>query len=110
VESFGVKDMDDEWDAARDEFINDLYNDFARDVLSGRDDLCREVVEQFTVERLQSYYLDHPNLAEPAWWALREAESLAAAHPAGAVVFGTVATEVGLKAALLKPILFSLVI
>ena len=101
--------MDDEWDAARDEFINDLYNDFARDVLSGRDDLYREVVEQFTVERLQSYYLDHPKLAEPALWALQEARAVVVGHPASALVFGTIAPEVGLKATLLKPILFGLV-
>jgi len=101
--------VDDEWDAARDEFINDLYNDFARDVLSGRDDLYREVVEQFTVERLQSYYLDHPKLAEPALWALQEARAVVVGHPASALVFGTIAPEVGLKATLLKPILFGLV-
>jgi len=101
--------VDDEWDIARDEFINEVYDDFARDVLSGRDDLYREVVEKFTVGRLQSYYLDHPKLAEPALWALKEAKSIDAVHPAARLVFGTIATEVGLKATLLKPILFGLV-
>jgi hypothetical protein len=100
--------LDDELDIARDEFISDLYSDFARDVLSGHDDLYQEVVQQFTIERLQSYYLDHPKLAEPAVWALQQAR-LIVAHPSAALVFGTIATEVGLKAAILKPILFGLV-
>jgi hypothetical protein len=105
----GEYNVDDEWDAARDEFINDLYSEFARDVLSGRDDLYREVVEQFTGERLRSYYLDHPRLAEPALWALQESRLVSVAHPSAALVFGTIAAEVGLKATLLKPILFGVV-
>jgi hypothetical protein len=46
----------DTWeDYARDEFISSLYQDFAKDVLAGRDELYGEVINQFTLERLQSY-------------------------------------------------------
>ena len=101
--------MDDWHDIAQDEFIGELYSDFARDVLAGRDELYGEVVNQFTSERLQSFYVDNPKIAEPALWALSEARALLADHVAAALVMGVVATEVGLKATLLKPILHGLI-
>ncbi len=97
--------MDDEQDIARDEFIGELYSDFARDVLAGHDDLYGQVVDQFATERLQAYYVDHPNIVEPGLWALDEARALLPGHSTAALVFGVAATEVGLKSALLKPIL-----
>ena len=101
--------MDDWEDIARDEFIGELYSDFARDVLGGRDELYGEVINQFTSERLQSFYINNPKMAEPALWALREAQALLADHGAAALVMGVVATEVGLKSTLLKPILHGLI-
>ena len=100
--------MDDENDIARDEFISELYSDFARDVLSGSDDLYVQVVERFATERLQAYYIDHPRIAGPGLWALDEANALLPAHPTAGLVFGVAATEVGIKSALLKPILHGL--
>src|SRR6266496_1901845 len=97
--------MDDEQDIARDEFIGELYSDFARDVLARHDDLYGQVVDQFATERLQAYYVDHPNIVEPGLWALDEARALLPGHSTAALVFGVAATEVGLKSALLKPIL-----
>ena len=50
----------DTWeDITRNEFIDELYSDFARDVLSGRDELYGEVINQFTSERLQSFYINN---------------------------------------------------
>jgi hypothetical protein len=100
--------MDDENDIARDEFISDLYSDFARDVLSGSDELYGQVLERFATERLQTYYIDNPTIAEPGLWALDEATILLTAHPTAGLVFGVAATEVGLKSTLLKPILHGL--
>jgi hypothetical protein len=101
--------MDDEWDVARDEFINDLYNDFASDLLSEHGDLYVEVIEQFALERLQSFYLDNPDLAMPALDAFKEASTLVGIYPSAAHVFAVTAADVGLKAILLKPILYGLV-
>src|SRR6266478_3910695 len=101
--------MNDDDDYARDEFISELYSDFARDVLAGQDDLYGQVVDQFATERLQAYYVGHPNIAEPGLVALDEARSLLPAHPAAALVFGVAATEVGPKSAMLKPILHGVV-
>jgi hypothetical protein len=100
----------DTWeDIARDEWISDLYSDFARDVLEGRDDLYGQVIDHFAAERLQSFYVENPTVAKPALLALTEARALVKAHPSAAVVLAVTATEVGLKSTLLKPILHGLV-
>ncbi|MGB7283928.1 MAG: hypothetical protein WBE13_16800 [Candidatus Acidiferrum sp.] len=104
-------DYDDEPDLEhlREQFMPELYEDFARDVLSGKDDLYGEIIDQFTSERLQSFYLSHPNVAEGALAALAEARALKALHPSAALVFAAIAIEVGLKTTLLKPILHGMV-
>jgi len=93
----------------REQFMPELYEEFARDVLSGKDDLYGEIIEQFTSERLQSFYLANPAVAERALCALEEARALKALHPSAALVFATIAIEAGLKTTLLKPILHGLV-
>jgi hypothetical protein len=93
----------------REQFMPELYEEFARDVLSGKDDLYGEIIEQFTSERLQSFYLANPAIADRALWALQEARALEAQHPSAALVFAAIAIEVGLKTTLLKPILHGLV-
>ncbi len=60
--------MDDDSDYEREAFIESLYSDFANDVLAGRDDLYGEIVNRFTTERLQSYYIAHPDVATRALW------------------------------------------
>jgi hypothetical protein len=93
----------------REQFMPELYEEFARDVLSGKDDLYGEIVERFASERLQSFYLANPDLAECALGALEEARALRVEHTSAALVFAAIAVEVGLKTALLKPILHGLV-
>jgi hypothetical protein len=89
----------------RKQFIPELYQEFAQDVLSGKDDLYGEIIDQFTTERLQSFYLENPNVAERALNALQEARALKILHPSAALVFAAIAIDVGLKDTLLKPIL-----
>src|SRR5579859_5601034 len=107
-------DYDDDYDEdqlerLRKQFMPELYEDFARDVLSGKDDLYGEIIDQFTSERLQSYYLANPNVAERALTALQEARVLKGPHPSAALIFAAIAIEVGLKDTLLKPILHGMV-
>lgn len=101
--------MDDYDDYAREQWINELYADFSREVLEGRDDLFGEVVNKFTAERLQSYYLANPKVIERALCALNEAQALLGGHPAASLVLAVTAAEVGLKSGFLKPILYGLV-
>lgn len=101
--------MDDYEDYAREQWLNELYSDFSKEVLEGRDDLFGEVINKFTSERLQSYYMENPKVMERAIWALKEAQGLLAGHTAGSLVLAVAAAEVGLKSGLLKPILYGLV-
>jgi hypothetical protein len=111
------EDDDYEWegdeDAAadrwREQLMPGLYEEFAQDVLSGKNDLYSEIVEKFTSERLQSYYLANPQIAGRALWALSQARELLPARAEASVVFAATAAEVGLKSCLLKPILHGLV-
>lgn len=93
----------------RKQLMPELYEEFARDLLSGKDHLYDEVVEQFTADRLQLFYRANRTVAEHAFCALEEARALLAMHPSAALVFAVVAIEVGLKTTLLKPILPGLV-
>ena len=89
--------------------MSGVYADFAKDVLAGKDDLYGEVVNKFTSERLVSFYLENPRIADPAVSALAEADALLGAHPAASLVFAAAAAEVALKSTLLKPILHGLI-
>jgi len=68
-----------------------------------------QAVEEFTDERLQSFYRDNPLIPQRPFEALVEARKLLKDHPTAAHVFSVVAIEVGLKLALLKPLLYGLV-
>jgi hypothetical protein len=68
-----------------------------------------DAIRQFTGERLQSYYLANPTLAEPALNALTYAQSLLSKKPLAALVFATTSTELAIKTVLLRPIVSGLV-
>ena len=87
-----------EEDAQYDQWMTDLYLEHSK-----------EALEEFTVERLQSYYLEDPFLAKGAAQSLKESRVLLAEHPTASLVFATIAIEVGTKVVLLKPIVYGLV-
>src|SRR3972149_1199498 len=86
-------DYDDSMDRY-DEWIAELYV---------------EHVEEFTLERLKSYYIENPALAEEPLRALSEARSLFYKHAAASIIFSAIAIGTGLKLVLIKPIVFGLV-
>jgi hypothetical protein len=83
---------------AYDEYMSQLYEEHKA-----------EAIEEFTGERLQSYYSDNRLLAEPASCMLNEAQALIDVNPTAGFIFAAIAMEVGLKETLLKPIVFGLV-
>ncbi len=83
---------------AYDEYMTQLYEEHKK-----------EAIEEFTFERLQSYYSDHRRSAEPAFNALTEARALTVVNATAGLVFAAIAMEVGLKETLLKPIVSGLV-
>lgn len=75
------------------------------------EDLYNEHIAEFTSERLQSFYVENPLIADASLRALREARELfAQGHYSAALVFAFVAAEVGIKSVLFKPIVYGLVL
>ncbi len=90
-------------DAARDE----MYEQIARDLYPEHK---AQAIVEFTLERLQSYYVGNPSVMRPAVDAIQEGRRLQAnGHSSAAVVFFVTAIELLLKATLLKPVVHGLV-
>lgn len=77
------------------------------------DQLYREhkeqAIEEFATDRLRSFYLQNPSLLKRPVDALQEARKLLGNHVVAAQVFAAIAAELGLKVALLKPVVHGLV-
>jgi hypothetical protein len=90
-------------DAARDE----MYDQIGRELYPEHK---AQAIDEFTAERLRSFYVDNPRVMCPAVDAIQEGQRLAQnAHNAAAVVFFVTAIEILLKATLLKPVVHGLV-
>ncbi len=68
-----------------------------------------QALSEFAAERLQSYYLGHPALAEPVLRALAASRDLLVKHPCAALIFAASAVEIGIKGVLLRPVVYGLV-
>jgi len=88
------------------EWVRDNAAEFAREFF---EDNYEEAVRVFTSERLQSFYVEHPDLALPALEALNYARSLMPTHPCAALVFGATSTELVIESVLLRPLISGLV-
>jgi hypothetical protein len=84
----------DEEDAARDAFYDRI-----------REELTPEIIDEFTSERLTSFYNTHPDVAEKPFKALVEARALIQeSHETAAFLYAVIATEVNIKSVLVYPI------
>lgn len=93
----------DEFDAAQDE----MYERLSAELYSEHRE---QAIAEFTSERLRSYYLENPRVAEPAVKMLNEAMSLfSEGHFDAALVFAASSCELFLKATLLRPVIHGLV-
>jgi hypothetical protein len=93
----------DEWDAARDEFIEEIRREIYPEHKI-------QAIEEYTAERLRSFYVKHPDVMRPAVDALQEGKLLlASGRHSAALVFFVSAIELLLKATLLKPVVYGLV-
>jgi hypothetical protein len=68
-----------------------------------------QAIQEFTAERLQSFYVTNPEVAVPAHNSFLYAQSLLSAFPQAALVFAVTATELTVKNVLLIPIISGLV-
>jgi len=87
-----------EEEARYEQWMDDLYAEHSK-----------RAVEEFTGDRLRSYYQANPRVAKPVVDLLQEARSLLHQHPTPALVFAAIAIEAGLKQVLLRPIVSGLV-
>ena len=68
-----------------------------------------QAIEEFRDERLQSYYIANPLIAESPSRFLSQSRILIGNNPTAAFLFAAIAIEVGLKVVLLKPVIYGLV-
>lgn len=87
------------WDEAYDQMSRELYPEHKE-----------QAIAEFTRSRLKSYYVEHSDVLVPAARMFRESKALVeAGHHTAALVFAASATELFLKAALLRPVVYGLV-
>ena len=87
-----------EEEARYEEWMDELYREHKK-----------QAIEEFTDDRLKSFFVTHPLVAQPPVDILLEARQLVPNHVTAAQVLAAVAVEVGLKVALLKPVVHGLV-
>ena len=87
------------------------YDEYAYDqaMLDLYEEHKNVAIEEFTKERLVSYYQENNELAKSAISFLGDAKYLIDPNKNAAFIFSAIAMEVGLKAILLKPVIYGLV-
>ena len=73
------------------------------------EEMRAQAIEEFTEERLQAYYLANKLLAKPAVDFLSQARTVRTSNSTAGFLLAAIAIEVGLKATLIKPIVYGLV-
>jgi hypothetical protein len=89
---------DDYAGADRDAWLEELYQENAEQAMA-----------EFKEERLRSYYLANPFAVSPAATILKEAKNLKGVSANACLVLATTAAEVGIKAGLLRPVVYGLI-
>jgi hypothetical protein len=90
--------MDTPEDISREEAYSELV-----------DEISKQAIDEFTFDRLRSYYVSHRNVAVQVVAMYKEGKDLLDKSPSAALVLLTTAIEVALKVTLLKPVIYGLV-
>ena len=85
-------------EAMEEQWLEDLYAEYKE-----------AAIEEFTGERLQSFYLADPKIIQAPSQALAEGKSLLANYPRAAFIFASIAIEISLKKLILHPVVYGLV-
>jgi hypothetical protein len=83
------------------------WDDWARDEYEL--EMANRAVEEFQIDRLQSYYKAHSDLAEKSIGKLDAARALSPVSPNAALVLAMTSLEVGFKSIVVRPIMTGLV-
>jgi hypothetical protein len=101
-------------EAAYDEYLTRLYNEYGPEWAQEHElELYQkhyaQAIQAFTTDRLQSYYLNHCDMAAPVIQMMMEMELLTSQHRAAALLFAASSIEITIKHLLVRPILSGLV-
>ncbi len=91
------------WEYQQDEAISEYYEELYLTEFKER------AIDEFTEERLRSYYVEHPKLLTNALTALKEAKKVESTSPTSSVLLAAISIELGFKIGILKPIVFGFV-
>jgi hypothetical protein len=102
------------YDAEIEEGWDRLYNELGPQYLQEHayelyEEHAKQAIQEFQADRLKSYFLNHPDVAQPAFETLDYARRLLPDHPRPALVFATTSMEIATKAAFLKPFIYGLI-
>ena len=81
------------------EYYNELY----------LEELQQGAIEEFTLDRLRSFYLGKPDLLSNAQVMLKESSSILTVSATASLLLSAVVIEVAIKSGILKPIIYGLI-
>ncbi len=93
----------DYWECQQEEAMSEYYEELYLTEFKER------AIDEFTEERLRSYYVEHPELITNALTALKEAKQVESTSPTSSVLLAAISIELGFKIGILKPIVFGFV-
>jgi hypothetical protein len=93
----------DYWEYQQDEAMSEYYEELYLSEFKER------AIQEFTAERLSSYYIDNSNLLSDSFRALDEAKKVASLSPTSGLIMAAISIEIAFKIGLLKPIVFGFV-
>ena len=91
------------WEYQQEEAMSEYYEELYLSEFKER------AIDEFTEERLRSYYIDHPDLIISALNALTEAKKVETTSPTSSILLAAISIELGFKIGILKPIVFGFV-
>lgn len=93
----------DYWEYQQDEAMSEYYEELYLSEFKER------AIDEFTAERLSSYYIDNSNLLVDSFRAIEEAKKVASLSPTSGLIMAAISIEIAFKIGLLKPIVFGFV-
>ncbi|WP_435235013.1 hypothetical protein ACR30L_14785 [Psychromonas sp. PT13] len=93
----------DLWEYQQDEVMSEYYQELCLSEFQER------AIDEFTAERLSSYYVENSNLLVDSFRALEEAQKVSSLSPTSGLIMAAISIEIALKIGLLKPIVFGFV-
>ncbi|MCL1044931.1 hypothetical protein L2737_06260 [Shewanella electrodiphila] len=93
----------DYWEYQQEEAMSEYYEELYLSEFKER------AIDEFTAERLCSYYVDNSKLLDDSFRAFDEAKKVAALSPTSGLIMAAISIELAIKIGLLKPIVFGFV-